>query len=82
VWNYLRFFLRTRRILKEVLEAPDRSTCSDLAIEPPRDDEFAQLQLYHATNGGEAALARKALGDSIRDSTRSSAVAMSAAQVH
>ncbi|HLY00280.1 MAG TPA: radical SAM protein, partial [Roseiarcus sp.] len=64
--KYLSFFLKTRRIMKEVLEAPDRSTYSDLAIEPPRDDEFEQLSLYHATSGGEAALARKALGDSIR----------------
>ena len=65
-WGYLQFFLRVRRIMKEVLEAPDRSTYSDLAIEPPRDDEFEQLSLYHATSGGEAALKRKALGDSIR----------------
>src|SRR5690242_13600369 len=56
--KYLSFFLKTRRIMKEVLEAPDRMTYSDLAIEPPRDDEFEQLQLYHATSGGEAALAR------------------------
>ena len=61
-----------------MLEAPDRSTYSDLAIEPPRDDEFEQLSLYHATSGGEAALARKALGDSIRDAARPAAVAMSA----
>jgi len=65
-WGYLRFFLRARSIMKEVLEAPDRSTYSDLAIEPPKADEFEQLSLYHATSGGEAALARKALGDSIR----------------
>ena len=69
-WHYSRFFLRTRRILKEVLNAPDRWTYTDLAIAPPRDDEFEQLSLYHATSGGEAALARKALGDSIRDSAR------------
>ena len=65
----LAIFLRTRRILNEVLNAPDRYTYTDLAIAPPRDDEFEQLSLYHATSGGEAALARKALGDSIRDAT-------------
>jgi hypothetical protein len=70
--------LRTRRILKEVLNAPDRYTYTDLAIAPPRDDEFEQLSLYHATSGGEAALARKALGDSIRDSAPAPAVAISA----
>src|SRR6516162_5783757 len=78
-WNYLQFFLRARRILKEVLEAPDRSTYSDIAIEPPREDEFEQLSLYHATTGGEAALARKALGDSIRNSARPPSVAAAAA---
>ena len=76
----LAIFLRTRRILKEALSAPDRWTYTDLAIAPPRDDEFEQLSLYHATSGGEAALARKALGDSIRDSARPPAVAISAAQ--
>jgi hypothetical protein len=65
-WKYWRFFSGTRRILDEVLGAPDRYAYSDLAIEPPRADEFEQLELYHATSGGEAALARKKLGDSIR----------------
>src|SRR5271169_5708169 len=77
-WHYSRFFLRTRRILNEVLNAPDRYTYTDLAIAPPRDDEFEQLSLYNATSGGEAALARKALGDSIRDSGRPAAAAMPA----
>ena len=77
-WHYSRFFLRTRRILNEVLNAPDRYTYTDLAIAPPREDEFEQLSLYHATTGGEAALARKALGDSIRDSGRPAAAAMPA----
>ena len=81
-WNYWRFFTRTRRILNEVLAAPDRTTYSDLAIEPPREDEFEQLSLYHATSGGEAALARKALGDSIRTSGRAPAVAIAAGEAH
>ena len=71
--KYLSFFLATRRILKEVLEAPDRFAYSDLAIAPPRDDEFEALELYHATTGGEAALARKKLGDSIRVSAQAAA---------
>ena len=59
--------MNTRRILNEVLDAPDRFTYTDLAIAPPKDDEFEQLALYHATSGGEAALARKKLGDAIRE---------------
>jgi radical SAM superfamily enzyme YgiQ (UPF0313 family) len=77
-WNYWRFFSSTRRILNEVLAAPDRTTYTDVAIAPPRDDEFEQLSLYHATSGGEAALARKALGDSIRGAPQPPAVTISA----
>jgi hypothetical protein len=77
-WKYSRFFLNTRRILNEVLNAPDRWTYSDLAIAPPREDEFEQLSLYHATTGGEAALARKKLGDSIRESARAPTAAIAA----
>src|SRR5271167_3524309 len=77
-WKYGSFFLKTRKVLKATLEAPDRWTYSDLAIEAPKSDEFEQLSLYHATSGGEAALARKALGDNIRDSAPAPAVAISA----
>ena len=73
--KYLRFFLRTRRILKEVLEAPDRYAYTDLAIAPPKGDEFEALELYHATSGGEAALERKKLGDSIRAGAATAAAA-------
>jgi hypothetical protein len=49
-----------------VLAAPDRWTYSDLAIAPPRADEFDTLDLYHVTSGGEAALARKRRDVAIR----------------
>ena len=55
-----------KAILDEVLKAPDRWTYSDLAIAPPQPDEFDSLDLYHATSGGEAALARKRRDDAIR----------------
>jgi radical SAM superfamily enzyme YgiQ (UPF0313 family) len=77
-WKYSRFFLSTRRILNEALDAPDRWTYTDLAIEPPKADEFEQLSLYHATTGGEAALARKKLGDSIRETAKAPARAAAA----
>ena len=34
-----------------------------------RRDEFEALDLYHATSGGEAALARKYRNDAIREGT-------------
>ncbi len=64
--KYLSFFLKARGILKETLAAPDRFAYSDVAIAAPKDDEFEALDLYHATTGGEAALARKKVGDTIR----------------
>ena len=57
--------------LKEVMTAPDRWTYTDLAIAPPQEDEFDTLDLYHATSGGEAALARKRRDDAIRVETDS-----------
>jgi hypothetical protein len=66
LWNYFRIYRQFKAMLSEALAAPDRWSYSDLAIAPPRQDEFEQLSLYHATTGGEAALARKRRTDSIR----------------
>jgi hypothetical protein len=66
VRGYLRAYRELNAILKETLAAPDRWTYSDIAIAPPKEDEFERLSLYHATAGGEAALARKRRDDAIR----------------
>jgi hypothetical protein len=65
-WGYLRVYRATKAILKDVLAAPDRWTYRDLAITPPRDAELDTLDLYHATDGGEDALARKRRDDASR----------------
>jgi hypothetical protein len=67
--KYVRVYLRCKAMLKAALKAPDRLTYSDLAIAPPKFDEFQALDLYHATAGGEAALARKYRDDGIRSRT-------------
>jgi hypothetical protein len=64
--GYLSVYLRAKRMLEAALKSPDRWTYSDLAIAPPREDEFDQLDLYHATTGGEEALARKRRDNAIR----------------
>jgi Radical SAM superfamily len=66
-WRYWRVYKRFKAMLDEALGAPDRWTYSDLAIAPPQTDEFEALDLYHATSGGEAALARMRRDDAIRD---------------
>jgi len=65
-WRYFRVYRRCKKMLDEALGAPDRWTYSDLAIAAPEADEFDALDLYHATSGGEAALARKYRDDAIR----------------
>lgn len=65
-WRYISFIRQCNAILKEVLNAPDRWTYTDLAITPPKADEFEALDIYHATAGGEAALARRHYHDGIR----------------
>jgi hypothetical protein len=56
-------------MLAKIMAAPNRSSYTDTAIAPAGADEFATLDLYHATNGGEAALARKRRDDAIRAET-------------
>lgn len=58
-WRYFSVYRQCHAILKEVLAAPDRWVYSDVAIAAPDAHEFEALDLYHATSGGEAALARK-----------------------
>ena len=72
--HYLALYLKTKTMVKEIEQAPDRWTYIDLAIAPPRDDEFEALDLYHATAGGEAALARKRRDETIRDKAAAPAV--------
>jgi hypothetical protein len=57
---------RMNQIYAEVMTASDRLTYRDTATTPPSEEEFASLDLYHATHGGEAALARKRRDDAIR----------------
>jgi len=68
--KYARVYLRCKAMLNAALQAPDRWAYSDLAIAPPKADEFDALDLYHATAGGEAALQRKYRGDAIRAQTQ------------
>ncbi len=65
----------SKRMLEEVRTAPDRQTYRDVAITPPTDNEFDTLELYHATRGGEEALARKRRSDDIRERTSAAAAA-------
>jgi Radical SAM superfamily len=65
--RYWAVYRRAQRALKETLAASDRATYVDLAITAPEEDEFDSLDLYHATNGGQAALARKRRDDALRE---------------
>ncbi len=64
--RYVSVYRECKAILNEALTAPDRWTYTDVAIAPPGDDEFEKLDLYQATAGGGAALARKQRADAIR----------------
>ena len=57
-WHYFQLYRATKRDLKRVLEASQRGTYIDMAIEPARAEELDTLELYQATSGGEAAVAK------------------------
>ena len=61
-WSVYRMITRIRN---EVAKAPDRWTYTDKAIAPLRENELESLDLYHATRGGEDALARKHRQDAV-----------------
>jgi hypothetical protein len=73
--RYLSVYVRCKLMLKKILAAPDRYSYTDTAIAPPQSDEFEALDIYHATRGGEAALARKRRDDAIRAGTYHTPVA-------
>ncbi len=74
-WRYWGVYRQGKEILREVMEAPDRWTYSDLAIAPMNGADSEGLDLYHATSGGEAALARKRRDDAGRARLASSVTA-------
>jgi Radical SAM superfamily len=61
-WSIYRTF---NSIKREVEAAPDRWSYSDIAITPLRENELESLDLFHATRGGEDALARKHRHDAV-----------------
>jgi hypothetical protein len=65
-WYAWSFYRRTKVMLREIEASAERWTYTDLAIAPPKENEFETLDLYHATSGGETALARKRREEAIR----------------
>jgi hypothetical protein len=66
VFGYTRTYLQAMKILREVLKAPDRWTYTDLALQTPDHDEFDNLELFQATQGGKAELARRDRHEAIK----------------
>jgi hypothetical protein len=64
--RYWALYRRIKAIYDAAEAAPDRLAYTDLAIAAPKQDEFETLDLYHATDGGEAALGRKRRDDALR----------------
>jgi hypothetical protein len=65
-WGYLKVYRQSKAILKNVISDPERWNYRDVAITEPEELEFDSLDLYHATDGGEGALARKRREDASR----------------
>ncbi|MEA2935865.1 MAG: hypothetical protein QOD74_2511 [Variibacter sp.] len=66
--GYWTIWRMVTRIKNEVKRDPNAGAYTDLAL-APQDDEEDSLDLYHATRGGEAALARKRRDETIRGSS-------------
>ena len=64
--GYAGMYFQAMKILREVLKAPDRWTYTDLALQTPDHDEFDNLELFQATQGGKAELARRDRHEAIK----------------
>jgi hypothetical protein len=73
-WRYWQIYRGYKAMYVEAMNAPDRWTYSDVAI-ARQADELDTLDLFHATHGGEAAVARKRRDDAIRAGVRAAASA-------
>jgi hypothetical protein len=67
--GYWSIYRRFRAIKNAVKADPDRLGYSDIATTPLLQNETESLDLFHATRGGEAALARRHRDDAIRAGT-------------
>ena len=67
--RYWRTYRQFKAMYAEAMTAADRWTYSDTAI-ARQEDELDKLDLFHATQGGEAAVARKRRDDAIRAGVR------------
>jgi hypothetical protein len=64
--GYWRTIKKFRKMQQDAVEAPDRESYTDVAIASHGAKEFEEMALYHATKGGESALARKRRDEAIR----------------
>jgi hypothetical protein len=76
-WGYSQLFREWRRIRKEVAASPERWSYTDTAIAAATAEDAETLSLYHATSGGEAALARQRRHEAIRARTTAATLAPS-----
>jgi radical SAM superfamily enzyme len=67
--GYWSIYRRFRAIKNGVKADPERLSYRDIAMTPLRENEAEALDLFHATRGGEAALARRHRDDAIRAET-------------
>ena len=72
--GYWSIYRRFHAIRKAVKADPEHASYTDVATMPLRENESESLDLFHATRGGEAALAVKHRYDAIRAKTAREAV--------
>jgi hypothetical protein len=65
LWCYWSAYRPLKIFVDRLLNAPERWSYTDLAIEP-QANETDTLELYHATRGGEEVLARKRHNEAVR----------------
>ena len=69
VWKHIQLFacvLRMNKGRRKIKRDPNAKAYADLAITPPNEEELDELDLFHDTMGGEAAVEKKRKQDEAR----------------
>jgi len=72
-WNYWRGFRRAKKLVTRISADPARWDYLDDATRPLGDNELKAMDLFHATRGGEEAVAKIEKQDAMIETVRASA---------
>lgn len=74
IFRYVREYRREKALIGRILADPGRWDYTDVAVQPPSEEEFDELGLFRETTGGSAAVAKKLRQDVVIEGARTASL--------